>query len=522
MLGRFGALLDASDHGERLRTLLMGPQGPSTLALLPLVSEDERRMAYAVMALRQNAGDAMAKVSAVPYALADEPVLAYERARFYRRKNLETLGFSLLDKFPRAIKDDDSQNTMWLERRNYFNAAIRAGNAHAAYNAMANNGFTSGEKLVEAEFFAGWTALKKLNDPQLADRHFATLQAASSTPITQGRAFYWRGRAAEARNDQAAADAFYKAGARYTTSFYGQLCADKAGVKTITLPRDPNPTAADRQRFDGREPVRAARMLADLGEKDLFRTFVLAIDDTLPTAEEFALLIDVARSYGDQDLAMRVARAAAQKNFILAERGYPTVTIPQEPGSAETAFALSIARQESNFLPTARSSVGARGMMQLMPATARVVAGRLGTPYDESRLWNAEYNLRLGAYHLGELVNQFSGSYVMAAAGYNAGPGRPPKWVSECGDPRGGSTDPLDFVECIPFAETRNYVMRTLETTQIYRARLNGGTAPLTLASDLRRGSYGYVAPIGAGPNGGPIPYESSVSVTRPADNATP
>jgi soluble lytic murein transglycosylase len=274
--------------------------------------------------------------------------------------------------------------------------------------------------------------------------------------------------------------------------FYGQLAAQKAGIKSIILGKDPVITAADRSRFDGREVVRAARLLNNIGAKDQFRTFILHIDDVLPTAAESALLVDLARSSGDQDLGMRAVRTAAQRGFILPERGYPVLTTPVVPGGAEPAFVLSITRQESNFDPKARSGADARGMMQLLPATARSTARSLGEPFDLERLYEASFNMRLGARYLGDMTNTFNGSYAMAAAGYNAGPGRPAQWISLCGDPRGATTDPLNFIECIPFSETRNYVMRTLETMQVYRARLNGGAAPLDLAGDLKRGGYSY------------------------------
>lgn len=492
MLARFGSWLDQNDHIRRLDTLLLGPQGPAAQAMVSLVPGEYASLAEARRALRQERGDAASRVDAVAGSLSSDPGLSFERARYLRKRNMESVGMSLLSRFPQAIDDDDAIDRMWTERKFYFNAAVRARNWQAAYHAMADAGFPRGEPRVEAEFFAGWIALTKLRNPAQADRHFAILQESSSTPITQGRANYWRGRAAEARGDQAAAMNFYRAGGQYFTSFYGQLAAEKAGMSTITLPKDPVPTQADRARFEGREMVRAARMLAEMGERDLFKVFVLTLDDSLPNLEEYVLLIDMARSYGDQDLSMKVARTAATRGYILYERGYPIVSFPTHPGAAETAFSLAIARQESNFWPQARSHANARGMMQLLPATARVVARQVGVPYDEPSLYDASYNMRLGSYHLGDLIRNFSGSYLMAAAGYNAGPGRPPLWASECGDPRGGATDPLDFVECIPFSETRNYVMRTLETTQIYRARLNGGTAPLSLASDLRRGGYSY------------------------------
>jgi soluble lytic murein transglycosylase len=183
-------------------------------------------------------------------------------------------------------------------------------------------------------------------------------------------------------------------------------------------------------------------------------------------------------------------------------------------GAPEPALVLAITRQESGFDPLVRSGAGARGMMQLMPATAAIVARQLGEAHSVDRLSDPVYNMRLGSTYLGSMVNNFSGSYIMAAAAYNAGPGRPAQWVALCGDPRGATTDPLDFIECIPFSETRNYVMRTIETTMVYRARLNGGVAPLTLSSDLKRGGYSYAGPSGAATSGLPPIGGTSTTAT--------
>src|SRR6201999_3181888 len=208
----------------------------------------------------------------------------------------------------------------------------------------------------------------------------------------------------------------------------------------------------------------------------------------LPTLEDEAQLVDLARNYGEMDTSMKAARGAAQHGFILPNRAYPVRHTPDE--GAEPALVMAITRQESGFDPLVRSGAGARGMMQLMPATAKILARKIGVSYSPSQLDEPEYNMRLGASFLGQLVSQFSGSYIMAAAGYNAGPGRPAQWTAICGDPRGGGTDPIDFIECIPFSETRNYVMRVIENMEIYRAKLNGGSAPLSITADLRRGAY--------------------------------
>ena len=511
MLARFGSYLRPEDHAKRLDTLLYGPQGPAARAMLDLVTPDVRALGEARIALRSNRDDASDYVARVPGPFVSDPGLSFERARYYRKRGLDSVALTFVDALPPAPQDGDAGAMMWAERRGLMNAALKAGDSARAYTAVNNHGLTTGADYAEAEFYAGWLALKRLNNPALADQHFANIQKAGTSPITLSRAYYWRGLANEAKGDAVAAKALWTEGGKYYTAFYGQLSAERAGQTMLELPKDPVPNTADRARFEGREQVRAARMLIESGKRDLFRTFVLAIDDTLPSVEEVALLVDMARLYGDQDLAMRVIRTGAQRGLYLMERGYP-VRLPQPaPGQAEPALTLSIIRQESGFDPGVRSGPGARGMMQIMPATAQIVARQLGVSYSTSMLDDAEYNMKLGAYHLGDLMNQFSGSYVMTAAGYNAGPGRPTQWIADCGDPRQSSTDPADYIECIPFAETRNYVMRIMEAMEVYRARLNGGTAPLTLTADLKRGGWSTPA--------APIAYQT---VSLPVAVVTP
>ncbi|HEY8617651.1 lytic transglycosylase domain-containing protein [Phenylobacterium sp.] len=494
MLARFGDLLTIDDHVRRADILLYGPQGPATREIVALLPADQQQAAMARIALRSGAGNATDLVNALPPHLATSPGVAVERASFLRRGGLDTLAAQHLVNFPREVVTDEQADKVWDERRRLVLTALRNGDANAAYAAVANSGLTSGSDATDAEFYAGWIALSKLKDPDRAARHFAAIERIGASPITRGRAFYWLGRAAEAKGDHAAAQEHYAQGAQYYTTFYGQLAGEKLGQQLV-LPKDPTLTSAHRARFEGRDTVQAMRLFYDQGYRDLFRTFALSLDDTLPTLEDQALLVDLVRGYGDQDTSMKVVRGAAQRGMILADRGYPFRTPPQVANAPEPALVLGITRQESGFDPLVRSGVGARGMMQLMPATAQIVARRMGVSYSPGMLDEPEYNMRLGSSFLGQLIGQFSGSYIMATAGYNAGPGRPTQWTAFCGDPRGGTGDPLDFIECIPFSETRNYVMRVLEGMQVYRAKLHGGAVPITLSNDLRRGGYGYPAP---------------------------
>lgn len=489
ILARWGAALTTADHETRLNLLLPGPHGPATRAMTQLVSPGRRAVAEAAMALR-TAYSPDAVVAGLTPAQARDPAVALERVRILRSAGRQSEGFALLSALPPAgTSSTEAQNTLWSERRNYFLDALERRNWQAAYDAMAGHGFLSGERKVDAEFFAGWVALVKLNDPARAAGHFETLRQASSTPITQGRALYWLGRASEARGNTPAAVDHYRAGAVHIQSFYGQLAAEKAGITTLTLPPEPVPSAADRAAFEANERVRALRILGETGEASLFRVFAYQLDDDLPGPEQLALLMDAARGYGEGFTAMMIGRAASQRGFLMPERQYPVRVPPAVAGAAPLPFTLAITRQESSFDPRARSSADARGMMQFLPSTAAGVARRLGMPYSAERLWEPDYNMTLGSYHLGELMGRFGGSMLLTTVGYNAGPARPPQWISRCGDPRGGQTDPVDFIECAPFTETRNYMMRVMENLSIYKARLNGGSAPLTLSQDLRLGA---------------------------------
>jgi soluble lytic murein transglycosylase len=495
MLTRFGDLLTAEDNVQRADMLLYGQQGPAAQAMVALLAPDQQAAARARLALRASAANANELVSALPASAQASPGVAYERSRYLRAHGLDVIALGqapFLDPTPTA----ETADALWLERRNVINAALKAHDYKAGYEVAAHHGLPPGVDAAEAEFYAGWLALTKLKQPKLADAHFARIQQAGSSPITQSRALYWRGRAAEAMGDKAAAKDFYERGAQFTTAFYGQLAAEKAGLGEFALPKDPVPSPADRSRFEGRELIRASRLLARAGERELFRSFVMTVDDTLPNAEEYVLLSDLAKSYGDQDLSMKVARTGAQHGFVLLDRGYPMPMSLLPEAGPEKAFVFSVIRQESNFDPHMRSGPGARGMMQLMPGTASGLARSLGISYSASQLDDPSYNVRLGSAYLDSIINNFGGSYPMAAAAYNAGPGRLPQWTAYCGDPRGSQTDPIDFIECIPFSETRNYVMRLMETMEVYRAKMNGGHAALTLSQDLKRGGYHYQGPV--------------------------
>ena len=491
MLARFGIYLNQDDHAARLEMLLYTGDSSAARQLMEMVAPDQRALAQARVAFHSERSDAPMLLGMVPAGLQSDPGLAFDRARYYRKHNLESIAAGLVRNFPTSTPEQpEATKAIWAERRALMFSALQSLDYRGAYAAANDNGLQPGQDANEAQFFAGWIALTKLNNADLADQHFAKLQSGATTPITMSRAYYWRGRTASTKGDAMDASLFWGEGAKYYTAFYGQLSAAKIGQARFELGTDPVPTAADRARFESRSVIQAARMLGDAGDHQLLASFAMAAEEDITSPAELALLVDLTRMYADQSLSMRVVRSGAMRGLYLPQRGYPIRSAPVGYGLAEPAFVFAITRQESSFDPAARSYVGARGMMQLMPATAAGVARRQGVEYSPSRLDDPDYNMKLGAAFLGQLTTDFDGSYVLAAAAYNAGPGRPPQWIASCGDPRGGHSDPADFIECIPFSETRDYVMRVMENVQVYRARLAGGTAPLTIATDLKRGGW--------------------------------
>jgi soluble lytic murein transglycosylase len=456
----------------------------------------DQQAAAARIALRQNAGNATLMFDSLGPSDQGSPGVSSSAPPICAARPGQLRRCSPCRNFP-SPPTDQAAAAVWKERRALVVSALKAGDSQGAYNAAANTGLNSGADAAEAEFYAGWIALTRLKQPEAA-KHFANLAAIGASPITKGRALYWQGRAAEAQGDPIAAEAFYAEGARHITTFYGQLSGREGGAnRDQARPRSPSPRPTALASMGREAYPRRADAGRHRGQRTSSAPSCCSSTTTCPMPRSPPCwstwrAATATRTWPCAPCARRPSAASSCPSAAI--RSSPP--LHEGPGAAETAFVYSISRQESNFDPNARSGVGARGMMQLMPATARhrrPPAGR--EPIRRSPV-GASYNMRLGSTYLGSMVDQFSGSYMMAAAGLQCRPrssdpvGRPVRRPARRG------TDPLDFIECIPFSETRNYVMRTLETTMVYRARLNGGTAPLTLSRDLKRGGYVYTPSV--------------------------
>jgi soluble lytic murein transglycosylase len=487
--GRFGGLLRASDHLARLDRLLWDHQSTAARRLLPLVDPDHQALALARIALADDLPGPEAALARVPGSLTGDAGLAYERVHWRRHKGDDDAALEGLRNPPAQL----GRPALWWTERNIEARRLMARQETAqAYHLVAAHGLTEGQPLAEAEFLAGWLALRVLHLPSEAFQHFHRVYQAVTTPMSRARGAYWCGRAAEALGDHHQARQWYAAAARFPTMFYGQLgAAALGGDHPPALPPEPAVSEADATGFNHRELVRVVRLLHEIDPADTgghTGLFLRRLIKESEGAAQYALLARLAEEVRHPDLAIAVAKQALPTGTTLIAQGYPVLAVPPQ-GGVEPALALAVIRQESTFNTTTVSSAGARGLMQLMPPTAQQVAGKLGLPHDDVRLTaDPGYNILLGTSYLRQLVDGYGGSYLLAVAAYNAGSGRVREWLDTAGDPRaGGGVDPLDWVESIPIAETRNYVQRVLEALEVYRVRLGKADGGLTLKQDLAR-----------------------------------
>ncbi|MDT7951242.1 MAG: lytic transglycosylase domain-containing protein [Acetobacteraceae bacterium] len=432
-----------------------------------------RPMAEAWLALKREDAAAPKLVAAVFDAEQGEPGMVLDLARWYRRAHRDRDAARVwLERGAAAelAAPAKRRSAFWNERNALVRQLLRAGEDQLAYSVAALPG---GVARGDAAFLAGWIALRRLDRPLDAVAHFKALAAESGAAISQGRAQYWLGRALLAAGEPEAAQAAYRGAAVWATTYYGQLAALASGegaaglVQRIRALEDPGWDEERAVTFTGSEMARAVVLLVEWGLKAQARPFLSALAQQQPDPAGHSIVARFATTLGLPDQAVAAARVAGRDGVMMPEAGWPD-NVDIASGGVERALALGVIRQESSFDPEARSPSGALGLMQLMPATAAQVARSLGETM--GKLTDAGANVRLGMAYLGSQLNRF-GAIPPALAAYNAGPTRARDWVASLGDPAAGAIDPTDWVELIPFDETRNYVQRIVESVMIYRAR---------------------------------------------------
>ncbi len=484
---RHGHRLRPDDHAARLDNMIWNRKRSGATRMLKRVDKRTRRLAEVRLKLMNRARGADKAINSLPDDLRSDPALIYEHARWLRRKGKDEAAQNLLLSAPANPRRPDR---WWIERRIQTSNLLAAGEIKHAYRLAREHGLKSGKRFADAEFLSGWIALRFLEEHDVGLTHFRRLYENVSYPISRARGAYWSGRAAEELDMPLVATAWYRLAEKHSTTYYGQLAALRLAADAgIDLPPPPPPPDADaKKRFEQSELVKITRLLAELGLNRRLKPFIVHLVDLAKTPAEHRSIADLSRELGLPHLGVSAAKRSARYGVILAEPGYPEIEALQVANQhAEPALVHALARQESVFDPRAVSRVGARGLMQVMPATAKRVARRMGIGYRRALLLqDPVYNARIGSYYINSLVERYDGSYAMALAAYNAGETRVREWVVDWGDPRTGEIDPIDWVELIPFSETRNYVQRVLESVQVYRQRLNPDRAArIALMNDL-------------------------------------
>lgn len=485
LVARFAGTLRAEDHQKRVERLLWDEQADAARRMLLLVPLDYRALVEARLALAAGAANAGRLVAQISSSLRSDPGLALDEARWWRKHDQYlNAAQSLLAHSDNPVRPA----AWWAERLLIARRLLAAGNADTAYQLVHQQSSIDDASYSDAEFVCGYITLRFRHDPAEAFDHFAHILARSTSPYAKARAAYWGGRAAEAENKGDLANKWYAVGAENMATFYGQLSAHELGKDAPPHPvPEPRPDAADQARFNADELAQAAALFLDAGDHGHATKFLMRLADRTKKPVDFAMLASLAEQHGRTDLAIAVARRAIDAGTPLMVHGYPVTSLPSG-GTAERPLLLAIVRQESGFATDAMSPVGARGLMQLMPATAAGVATKLQLPFSLARLsTDGTYNLTLGRSYLENLIDDFGGSYALAIAAYNAGPGRVRQWLHDFGDPRGPDIGMVDWIEMIPFNETRSYVQRVMENLQIYRGQQGGNPSAFSLVADLAR-----------------------------------
>jgi peptidoglycan lytic transglycosylase len=487
ILDVFRDLITDADHKSRMDVRLYAEDGDGAMRSANRAGGNAPVIAKARVAVIKKAADAKAQLDGVPAEARSDIGYIFSCVQWLRREKKATEAAELILSLPNDPTQALDGDQWWIERRFVSRMLLDLGDAKTAYRVASAAAVPSRQNYrVEHQFTSGWIALRFLNDASTALAHFANVGQGTSNPITLARASYWQGRAAEALGKTNDARAHYETAARYSTAYYGQLARARLGLKDIVIRSPPDRTSA---RTD---VVRAIEILYDIGERDLIAGGLAELGERSMDVATLAAVGEVAARHKDARAMVLLGKTALGRGLPLEHFAFPTLGIPDYRAigpEVEPGIVYAIARQESSFNPRAISSARAVGLMQMTPAAGRYIANKFGAPYDEKRLLSDQtYNVQLGAAELGDLVRYYRGSYILAFAGYNAGRGRVKDWIANYGDPRDPKIDPIDWVERIPFSETRNYVQRVLENLQVYRVRFGGGSK-LLIEADLRRGA---------------------------------
>jgi soluble lytic murein transglycosylase len=500
-LERFGGLLTEADHKWRFdRLLISDPRWSSqrkaraavAKRVIPLLGKAEQKKAEARLAAFLRRKSAAKQLSALPADSSADWGLAFQRADLFLSQGKNEQAWKILLSAPTDPKEIVNPDGWWELRREAAYEALHAGKPKVAFELVRDAGPLSVNPRNEQTFFAGWLALRHLNQPKTALPFFEANKDGSDGPLSRSRALYWLGRTHKALGENKKAREEFAAAAAYIDTFHGQLAREELGDDrpelVITAPEEP--TDEQIARFNRLDAVRAAVIAAKAGiNRTLTRAFLSELQHYFGAEAEVAMVAHLAQALGDNQMAVRIGKAAIARGMNLVHYSYPIHAFPAyEPlrTPPEPALLLALARQESEFNSSIMSGAGARGILQVMPGTARHICRSYKIKYNVRKLMaDPSYNAMLASAYVGDRMDDVDGSYILTLTSYNAGPGRTRQWIREFGDPRDPGVDPIDWIYQIPFEETRDYVQKVLSNVQIYRARL--GKTNGSIVADLTR-----------------------------------
>ena len=493
MLDEFGTFLTRADHKARMdRRLYEKDDTAAGVRAAQRLGGHEPAIAKARIAMLTKGGN-KATLDAVPAAARDDIGYKFARIQMLRRSNHVADAVALIKTIPNPIDDSHDLDEWWVERRVLARELLDHGDPKDAYLVVRDaTPPTRDIYRAEHQFMAGWIALRFLHDPTTAYAHFKKISEGIDNPIGLARGAYWMGRAAEAMHRTQEARNHYRDAARYPTAYYGQIARAKAGLGELVLNPFPALSGEQRTKAVQTDVVRAVELLYAVEARDLAWAMLADLGDKSTDTPVLTLLAELTAKYRDARGMLLLGKLALARGYALDHAAFPTLGVPDYKPigpPVEPALVYSIVRQESWFNPKTVSSASAYGLMQVTPPAGRYIAKKFNATFDQKRLLSdMVYNVQFGAAELGDLIRDYRGSYIMTFAAYNAGRGRLKEWIGRFGDPRDPKVDPIDWVERIPFSETRNYVQRVLENVQVYRIRF-GGSPRLLIEADLRRGA---------------------------------
>ncbi len=471
---KFKKYLNSSDYIKRADYLAWENKYWDLKRMLRYLPKDYQLLYTARQLLMSRSYGVDSAISNVPASLKKDAGLNYDRLKWRRKRGRVDSSLEIL----LSIKNNKDYmvrpDKWWVERSIIARSLIYKKRYEQAYKITSKHGLSEGSELAEAEWMSGWIALSFLKDPILAKSHFTKFYNNVGYPISLSRGAYWLGRANLALNNKEEADKWFKEGSKYLTTYYGQLSHMKIYPnKTFELKESTQVDKNYAESFYKKKLVAIVHLLKEV-KKDKYTKHILRFlaNDNVSAGSEI-LAAKLATDISRFDFAIQVSKIASYQKRFHNKYNYPVISTPNKVGSRkipEQALILSIIRQESEFDISARSRVGAQGLMQLMPYTAKTVAKQAKVSYSKSRLTTSpEYNINLGSFYIAGLILDYDGSYPFAVAAYNAGPKRVKYWKKINKDPQKKQIDYVDWVELIKFKETRNYVQRVMENYNVYR-----------------------------------------------------